>query len=46
MELVEYTLDAKVSLTYPSSGLVWEIMVPAAIAIQPALNGSPESPLV
>ena len=46
VELAEYTLDAKVSLTYPSSGLVWELMVPAAIAIQPALNGRPENPAV
>ena len=46
VELAEYTLDAKVSLTYPSSGLVWELTAPAAVAIQPALSGLTESSIV
>jgi PAS domain S-box-containing protein len=46
VELAEYTLDAKVSLTYPSSGLVWDLIAPAAVTIQPALSGRTEGSIV
>ena len=34
VQMAEYALEAKVSLTYPSSGLVWELATPAARAIE------------
>jgi PAS domain S-box-containing protein len=34
VQMAAHALDAEVSLTYPSSGLVWELTAPAACAIE------------
>jgi PAS domain S-box-containing protein len=45
VQMAEYALEAKVSLTYPSSGLVWELATPAARAIENECLPAPPLPV-
>ena len=41
VQMAEYALEGKVSLTYPASGLVWELAAPVERAIE---NGCLHAP--